>query len=83
MASAQRLRKVPALFVADVSWRRTDQPTDRVLLHVLRHVNAGHGIVSVKEKLGERLGELGLPDAGRTKEEEATNRPARIGEPRS
>jgi hypothetical protein len=35
-----------------------------VLLAVLAHVDAHHGALVVEEELGERLGQLGLADAG-------------------
>jgi hypothetical protein len=41
-----------------------------VLLAVLAHVDADHGPLVVEEELGQRLGELGLADAGGTEEEE-------------
>ena len=37
-----RLGQRAALLVADIAGRRADQPRDRVLLHVLRHVDADH-----------------------------------------
>ncbi len=52
----------PALFEADVAGRRANQPRDRVLLHVLAHVEADE---LVAEQDGELLGELRLADAGR------------------
>ena len=61
-----------ALLEADVSGRRADQPRDRVLLHVLAHVEADE---FVAEQNGELFGELGLADAGRPGEQEAAGRP--------
>ena len=68
----------PALLIADISGRRADQAGDRVLLHVFRHVDAHHGRLVVEEEGGERLGELGLADAGRPKEHERADRAMRI-----
>ena len=55
----------PALVVADVARRRADHAADRVLFHVLAHVQAGDRGLVGEEELGERLGELGLADARR------------------
>ena len=61
--AAHRLRELPALLVADVAGGSADEPGHRVLLGVLAHVDAHHGPLVVEEELGERLRELGLPDA--------------------
>ena len=52
---AHRLGQAAALLVADVAGRRADQPGDRVLLHVLGHVDADHRLLVVEQELGERL----------------------------
>ena len=49
-----------------------------MLLHVLRHVEADQRRLIAEEELGERLGELGLPDARRAEEDERTGRPLRV-----
>ena len=71
-----RLGELPALLVADVAGRRADQARDRVLLAVLAHVDADHRPLVVEQELGQRLGQLGLADAGRPEEQE---RPGRAG----
>ena len=45
-------------------------------LHVFRHVDADHGVLVAEDRLGERLGQLGLADAGRAEEQEGGDRPA-------
>ena len=69
---AHGIDELAALLEADVSRRRADQPRDRVLLHVLAHVEADE-LVAEQER--ELLGELGLADAGRAGEQEAAGRP--------
>ena len=64
-APAHGLGERAALFIADIAGRRADQPGDRVLLHIFRHVDADHGVLVVEQEFGERAGELGLADAGR------------------
>ena len=64
------LGELAALFVADVAGRRTDQTADGVLLHVLAHVERDQRVLVAEQELGERLGELGLADAGGPEEDE-------------
>ena len=37
-----------------------------------------HGLLVVKQELGERLAQLGLADAGRAQEQERADRPVRV-----
>ena len=64
------LGELAALLVADVPGRRADEAAHRVLLHVLAHVDAGHGLLVVEEELGQRPRGLRLPDARGTQEDE-------------
>ncbi len=68
----------PALLESDVARRRADQPRHRVLLHVLAHVVADELVAQMQREL---LGQLGLADAGRTREQEAAGRAIRLAEP--
>src|SRR6267378_810885 len=52
-----------------------------MLLHVLRHVDADHRALVIEQEFGERLGELGLADAGRPKKQERAHRPVRVLQP--
>ena len=65
-----RLGQHAAFLIADIARRRADQPGDAVLLHELGHVDADHGVGVVEQEIGERLGQLGLADAGRAEEQE-------------
>src|SRR3989442_1995067 len=76
-----RLGELATFLVADVSRRRADQPGDRVLLHVLRHVDPYERALVVEQELGQRLRRLRLPDTRRTEEDERAGRPIRILEP--
>ena len=67
-----RLGQHAAFLIADIAGRRADQPGDAVLLHELGHVDADHRVRIVEQEFGERLGELGLADAGRAEEQEAS-----------
>jgi hypothetical protein len=60
--AAHGLGQLAALVVADVTRGRADQTGDRVLLHVLGHVDADHRLLVAEQELGERAGELGLAD---------------------
>jgi hypothetical protein len=71
------LGELPALLVADVTRRRANELRHRVLLHVLGHVEANQGVIAAEEKAGQGAGELGLPDAGGSQEDEAADRAIR------
>jgi|GEM_PF-5375795 len=49
-----------------------------MLLLILRHVDALHGVFVVEEVIGQCLGYLRFSNAGRSGENERDNRPARI-----
>ena len=67
-----------ALLVADITRRSTDEPGDGVLFHVLAHVEAHHGRLVVEQERCQRLGQLGLADAGRAQEDERAERPVGV-----
>ena len=68
------LGELAAFFVTDIARRRADEPADGVLLHVLRHVELDERLFVAEQELGERLGQLGLPDTGRAEEDERPRR---------
>ena len=78
---AHRLGQLTALVVADVAGRRTHQASHRVLLAVLAHVDADHRALVVEQEVGQRLGQLGLADAGGAEEQERSGRPVGVGDP--
>ena len=49
-----------------------------MLLHVLAHVELDQRVLVIEEELRQRLGQLGLPNAGRPQEDEGATRPLRI-----
>ena len=75
-----RVRQQPALVEPDVPRRRADQPRDRVLLHVLAHVETQK---LEAERFAELLGDLGLAHAGRAGEQERPHRFLRLAQPRT
>ena len=75
---AHRFGQRAAFLIADIAGRRADQPGDRMFLHIFRHVDAHHRALVVEQKGGERLGELGLADAGRPEEHEGADRPVGV-----
>ena len=77
------LGELAAFFVADISRRRADQARHGVLLHVLGHVDAHHGVLVVEQELGQRARQFGFADAGRAQEDERTDRPLGIAQPRA
>ena len=68
--TADFLGQLAPLLIADVAGRRTKQPRDRVLLAVLAHVELNQRVLVAEEELRQRLGQLGLTDAGGTGEDE-------------
>src|SRR3546814_6417065 len=52
------LGELAALLVADVAGGRAHQPGDGVLLHVLRHVEADHGVLVAEQRSEEHTSEL-------------------------
>src|ERR1043165_8066025 len=73
--------ELPALVVTDISRRRADHASDRVLLHVLRHIETNHRALVVKHKLRECARRLSLTNSGWTKKDERTDRAIRILQP--
>ena len=68
------LGQLAALLVAHVPRRRAHEPAHGVLLHVLAHVELDQGSLVTEQELGQGLGQLRLPDAGRAEEDERTTR---------
>src|SRR5439155_1815561 len=64
------LGQLAALFVADVARRRSDELRNRVLLHVLRHVEANQALLATEQESGERAGDFGFADARGSQERE-------------
>ena len=64
------LGELAAFFVADVAWRRADEPRNGVLLHILGHVDTHHGAFVVEQEFGEGASQFGFADAGWAEENE-------------
>ena len=69
------LGELAPLVVAHVARRRAHQAGNGVLLHILRHVDADHVPLVVKEGLGQGLGQLRLAHAGGSQEDEGADGP--------
>ena len=80
---ANRLGELAAFLVADIAGRRTKKARDGVLLTIFGHIDAHQRILIVEHEPGERLGQLGLADAGRSNKDERSDRPAGILEARA
>ena len=78
--AAHGLGQLAALLIADISRRRADQAGDAELLHILGHVDADEVFLVVKQRLGQRFGQLGLADAGGPQEQKAADGPPRVGD---
>src|SRR2546425_11984240 len=75
---AHGLGELPGFLVADVSGRSAEHARDRVLLLVLRHIDADQRMLVIEEELGERSRELRFADAGGAEADEAAERPVGI-----
>src|SRR5680860_71812 len=76
--AADLLGQLAALLVAHVTGGRAEQPGDRVLLVDLAHVELDQRVLVAEQELGQRLGHLGLTDAGRTGEDERATGTTRV-----
>ena len=77
-AAADGFGQLAGFFVADVARRRANQAADGVPFHELGHIQLDQGIFAAEHEAGQRLGQLGLADAGGAEEDEGTDRAARV-----
>ncbi len=68
--AAHRLGQLSSFFIADIAGRSADQARYGKLLHVFRHIDAHHVVFRVEQSLGQRTGQLGFADPGRSQEDE-------------
>src|ERR1041385_6634301 len=68
------LGQLSAFLIAHIARRRTDQPADRMLLLILAHVNANHGMFVIEEELCQGTRQLSFTDTGWTEEDKRTDR---------
>jgi len=78
---AHAVGKLPAALIAHVAGRRADQPADRVLVHVLGHVQLQQRVFAAEHELGQCLGQLGFSDTRGPQEDKRADRPPRVLEP--
>ena len=78
-ATADLLRQLTGLVVADVAGRGTDETRHRVAFAELAHIESDHGRFVVEQGLRQSLRQLRLSDAGGAEEEEAADGTVGIG----
>ena len=61
--AADGLRQLSRLIIAHVAWRRTDELGNRVLLHILGHIQSYKGIHTVEHIVCQALDKLGFAHA--------------------
>src|SRR5581483_1076472 len=71
--TANSLGKLTTLFIADISWRCTNQAGSCMALHKLRHVDFDQSILATEHEFGERFCQLGLTDTGWSHEDERSD----------
>ncbi len=78
-------RQLAPVFVPDVARRRADELGDRVLLHVLGHVESDQRFLILEEELGQAAGNFRLAHARGAEKDEGAHRPVRVlhAEPRA
>ena len=78
--TTHRFGELATGLISHVAGRRSDQTTDGVLFHVLRHVDANHGVIAFEQPVGERFGEFCFADTGGAKKEEAGDGAIRVAQ---
>ena len=68
-----RLGQGTAFIIADVSGRCANQAGHGVLLHIFRHVNAGHGDFIIEQEFRQGLAQFSLAYASGAQEQEGTD----------
>src|SRR5699024_5877422 len=79
-SAANCFGQLTAFLITNISWRRSDQTGDGVLLHILTHIDTDHVVFIIKQGLCKGLCKLMLTNTGRTQEEEGTNCTVRVGD---
>ena len=77
--AAYSFSQLPCLVVPHISWRRTDDLGNAVLLHVLRHVEPDERLHGVEHFLSQHLDKFRLAHAGGTHKDERSGS-APVGE---
>src|SRR6266487_2161744 len=72
--ASHRIGELTTLTITDVAGRRADQTRSSVALLELRHIDLDQVFLGAEHKLGQRLRQLGLADAGRPQEDERADR---------
>ena len=80
--TTHRFGELATGLIAHVAGRCPDQTAHGVLLHVLRHVDANHGVIAVEQPVGEGFGEFRLAHTRGAEEQEAGDGAVRIAQPR-
>ena len=65
--------ELAAFLITDITRRRADEPRDRVLLHVLAHIQADHVVLAVEEGFREGTRQFGFAHAGGSEENEGAD----------
>ena len=77
-SAANFFRQFPAFTVTHIAGRRTQQPRDRVLLHILRHIQPYQRIPAAVHAVGQGFAQRGFPHTRRAKEEKGCHRSATV-----
>ena len=76
-----RFGQLPALVIAHIPRRRTNETRDRMLLHVFRHIEPDHIGLIIEQKFSQGARQFGFSHPGRPQKDERPNRTVGIFEP--
>ena len=79
--AAHSLGKLAAFVITHIPRRCADQALHGEFLHVLRHIDANHGLLIIEQAFCQRFCKFSLTNAGRSEEQEAADRLLGISEP--
>ena len=77
-SAAYDLGQITALLVTDITGRRANQSSNRMLLHELGHIDSNHGLFGIEQEFGQRFAQFGLADTGRAEKQERAIRSIRV-----
>ena len=77
-AAAHSLGKLPALIMAQIARRGTQQPGSGVLLLIFRHIKLEQGLFAAEPADGQRPGKSCFANAGGAKEQHGSYGPSRL-----
>ncbi|MNO80057.1 hypothetical protein D3C76_712490 [compost metagenome] len=76
--AADTLCQLTAFVISHITGWRADQTSNRMPLHVLRHINTNDRLLVTKHRFRQRFGKFSFANARRAKKEKRGNRSVRL-----